>query len=76
MKKIDDYINGLTKEEILTAYTQEYMPFKKTGICPDGVLRNIAKLFNEISGSYDLRFAERCLLEKMAENYYLEFIHQ
>lgn len=70
MEKIMDYINGLSKEEIVKAYQEEYLPFKKTGICPDGVLRTIAKIINEVSNTYDLRFAERLLLVKMAELYY------
>jgi ribosomal protein L7/L12 len=70
MKKINDYINSLTVEELINTYENEYLPFKKTALCPDGVIKNIAKMFNELSGTYDIKFAERLFLDRCAEIFF------
>jgi hypothetical protein len=72
MKEINEYINSLTIEQLVNTYKNEYLSFKETGICPDGVLRNIAKMLNNFIGSYDLRFAERLFLERCTEMFYTQ----
>lgn len=70
MKEIREYINSLSIDTLVDVYENEYLPFKKTGICPDGVLRKIARMFNEVSGTYSLRFAEERILETCTEIFY------
>lgn len=70
MKNVAEYIDSLTTEQLVEAYEKEYLVFKKTGVCPDGVIRTIARLTQKVIGDYDIRFAERMFLERCAELFY------
>ena len=70
MKNVNDYIDSLTVEELVRVYENEYLVFKKTGVCPDGVIRNIAELTMKVIGEYDIRFAEQMFLQECAEKFY------
>ena len=70
MKEIQDYINGLSTEELIRVYEQEYLPFKKSGVCPEGIIRTVADKFNKLTGSYEIRFAEQLIIYRMAELFY------
>jgi len=75
MKEINEYLNSLSTEKLIWVYENEYLPFKKTGICPDGVIRKISQMFNELTGSYEIRFAEQLFIYRMAELFYNEKTH-
>lgn len=69
MEKITEYLDELSMNDLLGAYG-EYKNAKKNGIYPSGVIRTIAKMFKEISGTLDLQFAEKILLERFADIFY------
>jgi hypothetical protein len=70
MKEIEKYLNELSIEDLVNSYENEYMPFQKTGILPDGIIRNIAEMFNKVSGSYSIDFATTQFLKKFTEFFY------
>jgi hypothetical protein len=70
MKNLNDYIDSLTPAQLIKAYKEEYLVFRKTAICPDGVIRNIAELSQAVIGDYNIGFAEDLFLEKCAEMFY------
>lgn len=70
MKNLSDYIDSLTSEQLVKAYKEEYLVFKKTGKCPDGVIRTIAELSEAVVGDYHIGFAEDLFLERCAEMFY------
>lgn len=71
MKEIHEFINELNTEELVRIYEKEYLPFIKTGICPNGTIRKVAQMFNELTGSYEIRFAEQLVIYRMAELFHL-----
>lgn len=70
MKEIQEFLNSLSVKEMVFTYEKEYLPFKKTGVLPDGNIRYIARLFNKISGDMNVRFAESLFLAHLAEAFY------
>ncbi len=79
MKAVNEYIEKLTVEELVKTYEEEYLVFKKTGICPDGVIRNIADLVHKVIGEYHITFAEQLFIRRCAETFYkqnMELIHK
>ena len=70
MKEIHDYLNNLSVKELIDAYENEYIPFRETGICPPGIIRTIADMFNKVSGTYEIRFSENLFITRCAEIFY------
>lgn len=70
LTNVGDYVDSLPKKILIYVYKNEYLKFKKTGICPDGCLRTIAELAEKVIGNYDIRYAERLFLERCAEVFY------
>lgn len=70
MKKVNDYIQSLTTEQLVNAYRDEYLVFKETGIYPDGVIRTIDKLLREIMGSNQIDYAMHLFNQRCAEIFY------
>lgn len=70
MKEIEKYLNELSIEELVNVYKCEYLPFMRTGILPDGVIRIVAEMFHKISGVYDIDYAQKRFLKTCAEMFY------
>jgi len=66
METIYEYLDQLTINDYLKAYG-EYKTGKRTGVYPTGVIRTVAKMCKPITGNFDLTFAERLVLERIAD---------
>jgi len=70
MKKVYEFINNLTVKELVQTYETEYLPFKNTGICPDGNIRKISRLAQEVIGDHNIGFAEKLFIERCAKVFF------
>ena len=66
---IEEYLDSLTIADYIAVYG-DIKKLHKTGVCTSGILRNVAKMCKEITGTYDLTFAERLILERIADMWY------
>jgi hypothetical protein len=69
MKNIEEYLDNLSIGDFLQVH-KEIKTFHKTGVCPPGILRTLAKMCKEITGNLDLAFAEKLILERIADMWY------
>lgn len=70
-----EFLNNKTKDELVTAYRDEYLEWKRTGILSDGVIRDTYNILSEDSvGHVSLQFVDKMFNERLAELYYLDAI--
>lgn len=69
MNKIEEYLDSLPINDFISAYG-DVKKLHKTGVCSPGVLRTVAKMCKELTGVFDLSFAERLILERIADMWY------
>jgi len=69
MKNIEEYLDNLTINDFIGAYG-DIKKLHNTGMCPSGVLRTVAKMCKEVTGNFDLSFAEKMILERIADMWY------
>jgi len=70
-----EFLNGCTKEVLIDAYRDEYLEWRRTGVLPDGIIRDT---YDILSGDGDIyvgvQFVDKMFNERLAELYYLDAI--
>jgi len=69
MKKIEEYLDSLSIADYITAYG-DIKKLQRTGMCPAGVLRTLAKMCKDVTGTFDISFAQKLVLERIADMWY------
>jgi len=69
MEEITKYLDNLSINDFIGAYG-DVKKLHKTGMCSPGVLRTVAKMCKDVTGVFDLSFAEKLILERIADMWY------
>jgi len=69
MKEIEEYLDNLSINDYIGAYG-DIKKLHRTGVCPSGVLRTVSKMCKNITGTFDISFAEKLVLERIADMWY------
>ena len=75
MKNIEaqEFINLKTKQELLDAYKNEYLVWKRTGVLPNGIIRDAYNILCSDGDTYlSVIHADRMFQETLAELWYKE----
>jgi len=68
-----DFLNSKTKQELVDAYRDEYMEWKRTGELPDGLIRNIHNMLsNDGHPNVPMMYVDKMFNERLAELWYLD----
>ena len=71
-KEALEFLNKKTREELVNAYREEYLEWKRTGVLQDGLIRDLYNILDEDDEHTPIHYAEQMFNERLAELWYLE----
>lgn len=72
-QEAQEFLNSKTKEELVAAYRDEYLEWKRTGILQDGLIRDTYNILEGDGDEYvSIHMVDKMFNERLAELYYLE----
>jgi len=72
-KEALEFLNKKTREELVNAYCDEYLNWKRTGVLNDGIIRDTYNILCEDGDEYvSIHTVDKMFNERLAELYYLE----
>jgi len=68
-----EFLNGCTKEVLIDAYQNEYLEWKRTGVLPDGIIRDTYNILSEDDDEYvSINYVDKMFNERLAELFFFE----
>jgi len=68
-----EFLNKKSKDELVDAYRNEYLNWKRTGVLNDGLIRDIFNILSEDDDEYvTVHMVDKMFNERLAELWYLD----
>lgn len=72
-KAAQEFLNGCTKQVLVDAYREEYLEWKRTGVLPDGIIRDTYEILSGDGDEYvSVHYVDKMFNERLAELWYLD----
>ena len=67
-----EFLNSKTQDELIQTYKDEYLEWKRTGVLPDGIIRDTYDILSSDDDEYvGVQFVDKMFNERLAELWYL-----
>jgi len=72
-KEAQEFLCECTKQVLVDAYREEYLEWKRTGVLPDGIIRDTYNILSEDGDEYvNIQFVDKMFNERLAELWYTD----